>query len=86
MTVIDNTQEHSTRILLVEDHASFRQALAFMFAREGEFAVAGQTGSLAEARAFLRKTPTLSTSPSLTSRCLTVTGSGSSRSFLPVPT
>jgi len=57
VTVIDNTQEHSTRILLVEDHASFRQALAFMFAREGEFAVAGQAGSLAEARAFLRKTP-----------------------------
>jgi DNA-binding NarL/FixJ family response regulator len=51
VTVIDNnTQEHSTRILLVEDHASFRQALAFMFAREGEFAVASQAGSLAEAR------------------------------------
>ncbi len=28
-----------------------------MFAREGEFAVAGQAGSLAEARAFLRKSP-----------------------------
>ena len=58
MTVIDNnTQEHSTRILLVEDHASFRQALAFMFAREGEFVVADQAGSLAEAHAFLRRTP-----------------------------
>ena len=58
MAVIDNhTQEHSTRILLVEDHASFRQALAFMFERGGEFAVAGQAGSLAEARAFLRKAP-----------------------------
>jgi two-component system nitrate/nitrite response regulator NarL len=43
--------------LLVEDHASFRQALAFMFEREGQFAVAGQAGSLAEARAFLSKTP-----------------------------
>ena len=53
----DHTQEHSTRILLVEDHASFRQALAFMFEREGEFAVAGQAGSLAEARAFLQKSP-----------------------------
>ena len=53
----DHAQEYSTRILLVEDHASFRQALAFMFAREGEFAVAGQAGSLAEARAFLRKSP-----------------------------
>jgi two-component system nitrate/nitrite response regulator NarL len=58
VTVIeDHTQEHSTGILLVEDHASFRQALAFMFERQGEFAVAGQVGSLAEARAFLKKSP-----------------------------
>ena len=58
MTIIDNkAKEHSTRIFLVEDHASFRQALAFMFEREGEFVVAGQAGSLAEARAFLRKSP-----------------------------
>ena len=58
MTIIeDHTQDRSTRILLVEDHASFRQALAFMFEREGEFAVAGQAGSLTEARAFLRKSP-----------------------------
>ena len=58
MTIIDNkAKEHSTRIFLVEDHASFRQALAFMFEREEEFAVAGQAGSLAEARAFLRKSP-----------------------------
>ena len=58
MTIIDNkAKEHSTRIFLVEDHASFRQALAFMFEREREFAVAGQAGSLAEARAFLRKSP-----------------------------
>jgi len=58
VAVIDNhTQEYSTRILLVEDHASFRQALAFMFEREGEFTVTGQAGSLAEARAFLRKAP-----------------------------
>ena len=42
-----------TRILLIEDHASFRQALAFMFEREPEFAVVGQAGSLAEAREFL---------------------------------
>ena len=57
MAIIDNMQERSTRIFLVEDHASFRQALAFMFEREGEFTVAGQAGSLAEARAFLRKSP-----------------------------
>jgi DNA-binding NarL/FixJ family response regulator len=58
VAIIDNNmQELSTRIFLVEDHASFRQALAFMFEREGEFAVAGQAGSLAEAHAFLRKSP-----------------------------
>src|SRR5215207_2588333 len=56
VAVIENhATEYSTRILLVEDHASFRQALAFMFEREPEFVVAGQAGSLAEARAFLRK-------------------------------
>ena len=58
MAVIENhAGEHSTRILLVEDHASFRQALAFMFEREQEFVVTGQAGSLAEAHAFMRKVP-----------------------------
>ncbi len=38
------------RILLVEDHASFRQTLAFVFDRETEFEVVAQAGSLAEAR------------------------------------
>jgi two-component system, NarL family, response regulator DevR len=38
------------RILLVEDHASFRQTLAFVFDREPEFEVVAQAGSLAEAR------------------------------------
>lgn len=42
--------EGTVKILLVEDHASFRQALAFMFEREPEFTVSGQAGSLAEAR------------------------------------
>jgi len=37
------------RILLVEDHASFRQTLAFVFDRETEFEVVAQAGSLAEA-------------------------------------
>src|SRR5215210_5141664 len=58
VAVIENhAREYSTRILLVEDHASFRQALAFMFEREREFVVTGQAGSLAEARAFIRKVP-----------------------------
>ena len=38
------------RILLVEDHASFRQTLAFVFDQQPEFEVAAQAGSLAEAR------------------------------------
>ncbi len=53
MTVEKGLEKEQTRILLVEDHASFRQALAFMFEREEEFAVVGQAGSLAEAREFL---------------------------------
>ncbi|MDP9411708.1 MAG: response regulator transcription factor [Actinomycetota bacterium] len=43
--------------MLVEDHASFRQALAFMFEREEEFVVAGQAGTLAEAYEFIRREP-----------------------------
>lgn len=42
-------EKDKTRILLVEDHTSFRQALVFMFEREEEFNVVGQVGSVAEA-------------------------------------
>jgi DNA-binding NarL/FixJ family response regulator len=38
------------RILIVEDHASFRQTLAFVFDQEPGFEVVGQAGTLAEAR------------------------------------
>ncbi len=41
------------RLLLVEDHASFRQSLAFMFDQEPDFLVVGQAGSVAEARGKL---------------------------------
>ena len=51
MIVEENqVEEDTTRILLVEDHASFRQALAFMFDREEQFSVIRQAGSVAEAR------------------------------------
>lgn len=40
-------------ILLVEDHASLRQALALMLEEETGFVVAGQAGTLEEARALL---------------------------------
>jgi two-component system nitrate/nitrite response regulator NarL len=46
----DDTKDGPIRVLLVEDHASFRQALAFMLEREPGFEVAEQVGSLAEAR------------------------------------
>ena len=41
------------RILLVEDHASFRQTLAFVFDQQPEFEVVAQAGSLTEARQVL---------------------------------
>lgn len=43
------------RILLVEDHASFRQTLAILFDREPEFEVVGQAGTLAGAREVLEE-------------------------------
>lgn len=43
------------RIFLVEDHSSFRQSLAMMFGMEEGFEVAGQAGSLAEARKAITK-------------------------------
>ncbi len=42
-----------TRVLLVEDHTSFRQLLAFLLDREPDFTVVAQAGSLGEARAML---------------------------------
>lgn len=41
------------RVLLIDDHAAFREPLSFMFNREPEFEVVGQAGSLAEARNML---------------------------------
>ncbi len=42
------------RVLLVDDHASFRQPLAFMMDREPDFTVVAHAGSLAEARRVLQ--------------------------------
>lgn len=41
------------RVLLVDDHAAFREPLAFMFNREPEFEVIAEAGSLAEGRRML---------------------------------
>jgi DNA-binding NarL/FixJ family response regulator len=43
-------REEMQRILLVEDHASFRQTLAFVFDQQPEFEVVAQAGTLAEVR------------------------------------
>ena len=42
--------EEMQRLLLVEDHASFRQTLALVFDQEPDFEVVAQAGSVAEAR------------------------------------
>ena len=41
------------RVVLVDDHLSFRQPLAFMLMREPDITIIGQAGTLAEARPFL---------------------------------
>ena len=43
------TRTQTTRIVLIEDHAAVRQALAFVLEREPELEVVAQAGSLAEA-------------------------------------
>ncbi|HEV7807189.1 MAG TPA: PAS domain S-box protein [Solirubrobacteraceae bacterium] len=49
----DRTAEDPVRILLVEDHAAVREAIAATFEREPDFTVVGQAGSLAQARGML---------------------------------
>ncbi|HKH11725.1 MAG TPA: response regulator transcription factor [Rubrobacter sp.] len=51
----DESPSKPFRVALVEDHASFRQALAFVFDLEQDFVVVEQVGSLAEARAAPRE-------------------------------
>jgi two-component system, NarL family, response regulator DevR len=43
------------RIMLVDDHSSFRQALAFTLEQEPDFKVVAQAGSLTEAREVVRE-------------------------------
>jgi DNA-binding NarL/FixJ family response regulator len=43
----------AVRILLVEDHAAYREAVASEFEREPDFEIVGQAPTLAEARQML---------------------------------
>ena len=43
----------TARVMLVEDHLSFRQSLAFLLSRASDLEVVAQAGSLAEARQML---------------------------------
>lgn len=45
------------RLLLVDDHTSFRGALAFMLGREDDITVVGEAGNLADADAILQRHP-----------------------------
>jgi PAS domain S-box-containing protein len=49
----DRAETEEVRILLVDDHASFRQGVAAALEAEPGLTVAGQAGSLAEARTML---------------------------------
>jgi two-component system nitrate/nitrite response regulator NarL len=49
----DERQRQEIRVLLVDDHLSFRQPLAFMLMREPDITVTGQAGTVAEARPLL---------------------------------
>jgi DNA-binding NarL/FixJ family response regulator len=50
----DKEAIETARIMLVEDHASFRQSMAYMLEDEPGFEVVAQAGSLAEARKNMR--------------------------------
>jgi DNA-binding NarL/FixJ family response regulator len=45
------------RLLLIDDHTSFRGALAFMLGREDDIEIVGEAGTLAEATAVLQRAP-----------------------------
>jgi DNA-binding NarL/FixJ family response regulator len=47
----------TARVMLVEDHLSFRQSVAFLLSREPDLEVVAQAGSLTEAREVLVEVP-----------------------------
>jgi len=51
----EDEPEEEVRVLLVEDHATLREAIASTFEREASVEVVGQAGSLGEARQILQE-------------------------------
>src|SRR5215212_10497104 len=49
----DMSAPTTARVMLVEDHLSFRQSLALLLSREPDLEVVAQAGSLSEARQML---------------------------------
>lgn len=50
MKMEETDKDQPTRILLVEDHTSFRQAMAFLIGADPSFEVVAEAGSISEAR------------------------------------
>lgn len=55
MPLVRAGRTEPVRVLLVDDHAAVREAIALAFRQEPDFEVAGQAGSLAEARQMLQE-------------------------------
>jgi DNA-binding NarL/FixJ family response regulator len=53
----DMSASRTARVMLVEDHLSFRQSLALLLSREPDLEVVAQAGSLTEAREVLVEVP-----------------------------
>jgi PAS domain S-box-containing protein len=53
----EEEEEEEMRILLVEDHDTVREALAFTFEQETDFRIVGQAGTLERARQILEMEP-----------------------------
>lgn len=45
-------EQSETRVFLVDDHATIRQAISYVFSREPGFEISGEAGTLKEARGF----------------------------------
>jgi DNA-binding NarL/FixJ family response regulator len=51
----ETNEDGAVRVLLIDDHAAFRQPLGFLLGRESAVDVFGQAGSVAEAFGYLNR-------------------------------